>query len=213
MGNVEGRSGAAHTTPGGPELLIDGTPAVGNRGQLDFRELGPVGPPRLTYRQVDWAPADNVPGNRVDLAGNWGGFGRVHPDAGGVLPGLFPLVNALLGAQDFAILDPATLGAAGLLVTGLLVEQQGVSGLVTAPTVSLGTNAPNYDDVIPQTLLSMATGADQRAHVLLPTDWAAGAGPTSVLVPSGVTLFFRVHAGAAGTALSIRPYVVGLPLL
>lgn len=82
-------------------------------------------------------------------------------------------------------------------VFSILFQTTLVAGFLTAPTVSLGTNAANYDNILAATVLPISTQGYSAA--LLPTNNFASVG-------DGSNLYCRVSAGATGTTYNF--YVI-----
>src|SRR3990172_4451377 len=76
-----------------------------------------------------------------------------------------------------------------------------VSGLVTAPTVSVGTNSPNFNNIMGATPMTTLTAANDFFAFLLSSVAPSVAASTAIKC--------RVSAGATATTYTIAAHVIG----
>lgn len=76
--------------------------------------------------------------------------------------------------------------------------------VVTPPTVSIGTNSPNFNDVMPATVLTGLTSSNQT--ITVPITTAAQRIPAS----AGTTFTLRVSVAANATSYTFSVTVIGI---
>ena len=91
----------------------------------------------------------------------------------------------------------------------LIVMLRGVAGFTSAPTISIGTNATDYNNILPATAL---TGLDAEGEYFrVPVGTAVGtAGVFRGMAPvSSVALKAKIPVAAAATVYDIEVQIVG----
>lgn len=78
---------------------------------------------------------------------------------------------------------------------------------ITPPIVSLGTNSPNFDNIVPATLLSLAAAGSNAFQLI---DIPTGA---VVVAANDEALVFRVSVAAIATNYIMHVGVLGLELI
>lgn len=92
-------------------------------------------------------------------------------------------------------------GVSVFVVLDALTVVNNASGATVGPTVSIGTNSPNFDNIVPATTL---TGLTPGALKLLPLAQAS-------VIPAGTDVFLRVSNGATATgAFNIAGHAIGI---
>lgn len=184
MGNIEGRSNQEFTRPGGLGVQVGG---------VDQSE-------RETVNLVDiaglrWVAQDNPGADRTDL---------------------MPAIDGLIELATFAIDAtgaPATYLAAaptgptydGVIPYGFLVRSVNVSGITSHPDFSLGTNTPNWNDVVAAKTMSFAGPDEARFEEATP-------GTDVAFVPNGAELRLNHSAAAVATNYDVEVVVYGQAL-
>lgn len=77
-------------------------------------------------------------------------------------------------------------------------------GVVTPPTVSIGTNSPNFNDIMPAASLTGLTGSNLT--LTIPIITAAIRSPFA----AGTTITLRVSVAATATSFNFDTVLVGL---
>jgi hypothetical protein len=90
----------------------------------------------------------------------------------------------------------------------VVVYLRAVAGLTSVPTMSIGTNAPNYDNVIPAAVLA---GLDvQGEYFRIPVGTALAGGVFRGMSPSSsVKLYANVTVAAVATTYDTEVQVIG----
>lgn len=102
------------------------------------------------------------------------------------------------------IADTIDFAGRSFFVTGVLVKCDSATAITVPASVSVGTNAATYDNILPITAL---TGLTASGHSLfLPVT-----SPSVVLAPL-TNIVLNVTTGATGTAQNITPHVLGVYL-
>ena len=89
-----------------------------------------------------------------------------------------------------------------LFVDEIIIYINNASGLVTPPTLSIGTNASNYNNILPATLMTASASGEYTLKI-----------PVGTVVPinANTDVFVNVTNGAVGTTYSGRFAVEGIP--
>lgn len=85
---------------------------------------------------------------------------------------------------------------------GLQIGLAAVAGLVTPPTLSVGTNAPNYDDIIPSTV-SPVTVAKHLRNV------AVGVGADTIAIDTDLWIYLNVRVAATAAVYTVAAMPFG----
>jgi len=85
--------------------------------------------------------------------------------------------------------------------TGVSFSLTSVSGLVVAPTVTVGTNASSYDDILPVSALTLLTTVNNYLYIPITTQ--------SKMASSGTDIFVKVTIGAIATTYTLSVSLSG----
>lgn len=94
--------------------------------------------------------------------------------------------------------------AQNLFPTHILIAARDVDSVVTPPTVSVGTNSPNFDNLLPATLMSGITTWPRHAIFAVPVN--------AQTFVTGTTVFARVSVVANAVAWRFNVYLLSLQL-
>lgn len=178
VGNIEGRSDREHTQPGGMGFQVDGVPVS----------------------ERDTANMESVPGfawNVMDDPGNQ--RASVVPQIRGVVEiARVTLDLSVLG--DTLVFTPTAPQQAGAIPHSVSLRMLTAPGAPAGTTtLSLGTNAPNYDSHVQATAVALgAVGDTQRLESL--------AGP---FVLPAVGLYLRLAGVAEAAGFTVEAIVYG----
>ncbi len=110
---------------------------------------------------------------------------------------------------DTTIADVGSADASGVLAyTHVLIVTRTLTSVTSAPTVSVGSNSPNYDNLLPATALTALTGTAPKLMVVKALDNAVPSNPTTL----GFPVKCRVSVGASATAWTFNVFILGLHL-
>src|SRR6267142_1645683 len=84
---------------------------------------------------------------------------------------------------------------------GVLLRCTAIVGVISSPTVTFGSNSPNFDNIKTATLTPTFNAVDDIIQ-------ASFAGNTPAIV-GGMDLYCKASVPAMGTTLKVRPYLLG----
>jgi len=183
VGNIQGRPtpGRAHTAPGGVGFLVDGA-QYSERETLNLQ----------TAAGTRWKVTDNPGADRVDVG--------LELDAEIELARI--AIDATVAPTTFLVIAP-TAPQLGAWSARVVFRAVSVTGLASHPTLSVGTNNPNYDDQIPATALSF-TGANQ-----VRTERVASGVNVPEAAAGGGEIRVNLSVSAVATTYDIEAIVLG----
>ena len=182
MGNAQGRSGRAHSGPGGLESQRDAA-AGPTREDLSLQSA-------LTRGEI--VTNDDVPNKTAELA--------IWPASDGQLA-RFMANLAQSAPATYPVLSPSALGVAGGFVERVWIRPLSIVSPVADPEISLGTAGPNYENVIPQTAVAGAAGS---VFLIEPA-----AGANLAYVAAGAVLNMQLRVVATATLYLVEVLVEG----
>jgi len=180
-GNVEGRSDFSHTRPGGLGVQADGV-NVGERPCVNY--LSNVG--------IRWNGTDNPGAGRVDL----------QPIVDGVVELARFSLDATSATSSVLVILPTAPAFDGVIPLLMWIRCTALAGVVSHPSLSLGSNATAYDNAIPQTAMSFSAAGEVR--------WEGVASGIAIpFVSAGSELRFNRSIQAVATTYSLDVAVFG----
>jgi len=138
---VEGRSDAPYTRPGGVGWQVDGV-NLAERPAVNYQ----------TSTGSRWNLVDNPGAGRAD----------VQPIVDGVVELARFLVDATQLPANVLVIAPTAPAFVGVIAQSMSIRLVAIAGAGTHPSLSLGSNASAYDNMIPQTAMSFVTPGQIR---------------------------------------------------
>jgi hypothetical protein len=91
----------------------------------------------------------------------------------------------------------------------LIVMLRAVSGFTSVPTISIGTNAPNYNNIVPATALTALDAVGEYFRVPIGTAVGTGGVFRGMAPESSVSVKANVTVAAVATTYDIEVQIVG----
>ena len=114
---------------------------------------------------------------------------------------VFSWLNISGTALGSTLLMTTENGNQNFYVTGIDIESSAATAITIAGSASIGTNSPNYNNIVPITALTNLISSGIKT-MLTPTQGA-------IVVPPNTGIYLKLTTAAVGTSQLLNAHVIG----